>query len=291
MTEKFVGLSAMKPDVGRLNSGIVWLILLALSLALILLLGLSLSLVTPVLAASENMTVVSDTSTVVINGNVSGASYPDNAVLAWQPYDSTNDHWDKSITGYVFSTSTKWIWESYRVVHPQNGDIIDFRKDFSIPGNPTAGTLYITCDNGYELRVNGTLVGSAQLADGWSTSDLTESFVHTYGWESVESWDITSYLVQGANYFEIATANEYYGSLDGQGSGTINNNPAGLIFEANITFTTSDAPPPAPPSPTTAVGGAVYSVDKAQVLVPWLCLFLVLSLAVGGVAFSLRKRV
>jgi hypothetical protein len=282
----------MKLYMCRLDNGIVWLISLVLALAIMLSLGLSLSLATPVLAASDNMTVVSDTSTVVTNGNVSGASYPENAVLAWQPYDSTNNHWDNTITGHVFSTSAKWIWESYRVVHPVSGDIVDFKKSFSIPGNPTAGTLYITCDNGYELHVNGDLVDSAQLAGDWRMSNLTESFVYTYGWQTVESWNITSCLVPGANFFEIATANEYYGSLDGQGGGTINNNPAGLIFEADITFTPGDEPPPPePPSPpTTAVGGAVYSVNKAQVLVPWLCLFLVLSLAVGGVAFSLRKR-
>jgi len=277
----------MKIYIGRLNNGIIWLISLALSLALILPLGLVLSPATPVLAASENITVVSDTSTLVINGNVSGASYPYNAVLAWQPYGTSNDHWDKSITGHVFSTSAKWIWESYRVVNPINGDIVDFKRSFSIPGNPTAGTLYITCDNGYELRVNGTLVGSAQLADDWATSNLTESFVHTYGWQSVESWDITPYLCLGANYFELAAANEYYGSLDGHHSdGTIDNNPAGLIFEANITFTTSDGTPP----PTTAVGGAVYLVNKMQLLAPWLCLFLVLSLVAGGVFLRLRKR-
>ena len=48
--------------------------------------------------------------------------------------------------------------------------------------------------------------------------------------------------------------------------------------------------PSTPPAPPTAVGGTVYPVNKAQVLAPWICLFLVLSLAVGRVAFSLRKR-
>lgn len=282
----------MKLYVIRLNKGIIWLILLALSLALILPLGLTLSPGTPVLAATENITVVSDTSTLVINGNVSGASYPDNAVLAWQPYDPSNNYWDTTITGYTFPGSARWIWESYRVVHPVNGDIVDFKKSFSIPGKPTAGNLYITCDNGYELRVNGTLVGSAQLAGDWRMSNLTESFVSTYGWQSVESWDITSYLVSGANYITIATANEYFGSLDGQGNGTIDNNPAGLIFEASITY--ENVPPTLPaddtPPPTTAVGGDVYLVNKAQLLAPWLCLFLVLSLAAGGVVVYLRKR-
>jgi hypothetical protein len=56
---------------------------------------------------------------------------------------------------------------------------------------------------------------------------------------------------------------------------------------AMASATTSEAPPP----PPTAVGGTVYPVNKAQVLSPWLGLFLVLSLAMGWVVFSLRKRV
>ena len=205
--------------------------------ALVLPFGFALPMATPVLAVNMNVTVASDNSTLVVAGNVPGASYPYSAILSWQPYDPTNNHWDTSISGHVFPSSAKWIWESYRVLHPITGDIVDFKKNFSIPGNPTAGTLYITCDNGYEVRVNGTLVGSAHLGANWSTSNLTESFVHTYGWETVESWDITSYLVRGANYFEFATANEYYGPLDGHSSnGTIDINPACLIFEANITY-------------------------------------------------------
>ena len=54
----------------------------------------------------------------------------------------------------------------------------------------------------------------------------------------------------------------------------------------DTTATTSGAPP----APPTAVGGIVYPVSKAQVLAPWLCFFLVLSLAVGRGVFVLRKR-
>ena len=54
----------------------------------------------------------------------------------------------------------------------------------------------------------------------------------------------------------------------------------------DTTATTSEGPP----APPTAVGGIVYPVSKAQVLVPWLCLFLVLSLAMVRGGFVLRKR-
>ena len=40
----------------------------------------------------------------------------------------------------------------------------------------------------------------------------------------------------------------------------------------------------------TAVGGIIYPVNKALVLLPWLCLFAVLSLVITTGAFHLRKR-
>ncbi len=55
---------------------------------------------------------------------------------------------------------------------------------------------------------------------------------------------------------------------------------------ATANATTGSAPPP----PPTAIGGTVYPINKAQVLAPWLGLFLVLSLAMGRIIFSLRKK-
>ena len=117
-----------------------------------------------------------------------------------------------------------------------SGSIVHFLKPFVINGTPTSGSIYITCDNGYELYVNGTLVSSAQLGAGWATSNLTQSFVQTSGWQSVESYNIFSYLVSGINVLEIKTADEYMGPLDGQADGTIDSNPAGVIFEAIIGY-------------------------------------------------------
>jgi len=74
-------------------------------------------------------------------GNVLGATYPYNAILAWQPYDSSNDHWDNSLTGHVFPGSAKWIWASYWVVNPIAGDIVDFKKDTLYPGQPFSANI------------------------------------------------------------------------------------------------------------------------------------------------------
>ncbi len=51
--------------------------------------------------------------------------------------------------------------------------------------------------------------------------------------------------------------------------------------------TTSGNPPDSP----VAVGGTVFSVNKAQVLTPWLCLLLVISLATGSITVRLRRRI
>jgi hypothetical protein len=77
------------------------------------------------------------------------------------------------------------------------------------------------------------LVGSAQLGAGWETSNLTEAYVNSQGWQSVESYDVSSLLVPGTNVLLIKAANEYMGPLDGQGLGA---NPAGLIFKMDVCY-------------------------------------------------------
>jgi hypothetical protein len=193
--------------------------------------------------------VVSDNNTMVTQGN---GTTPHNAVLAWEPGqnypndgpdDSTwaaNSLWDSSLTGHSFSASgADWIWESYRVVHPAAGDVVTFERSFYIPGNPTSGTLHITCDNGYEVYLNGNPipVGSAQLSPGWGPGHLTLAYVDTNDWQSVESYPGLT-LLQGNNLLEIKTANEYMGPDDGQqNDGTVGSNPAGLIYELVYEYT------------------------------------------------------
>ncbi len=165
-----------------------------------------------------------------------------NAVYAWEPGpaypndgadDSSwaaNSLWDNNID-HAFSSNADWIWSSYRVVHPLTGDIATFSKVFNINGAVDAAEMHITCDNGYEVNVNGQKACDAQVYGNWKTSDLTETFVSTSGWQSVESCDIVPYLVSGANTIEIVAANE---QLDG---GTLSSNPGGCIFEGSITYT------------------------------------------------------
>jgi hypothetical protein len=180
------------------------------------------------------MSVVSDTNVLVTKGNVLG-----NAVNAYEPYladpnppDPNDSVWDIQTGNFFTGSGADWIWESYRRVH-EEGDIVYFEKTFNIPGDPTSGTLHITCDNGYEVYLNGMLVGSAQLGAGWETSNLTEAYVNTSGWQSIESYNVFSLLVPGTNVLLIKAANEYMGPLDNQGLGA---NPAGLIFKMDICY-------------------------------------------------------
>ena len=190
-----------------------------------------------VVVNGQTIAIVSDTSTMVTAGNVGGATYPHSAVYAWEAFNDTEpSYWDENLDHDFSASGADWIWESYRVVHPVDGDIVTFRKTFEIVclHALTDSTLWITCDNGYEAYLNGELVGSAQLGAGWAASDLTEPYVNTDGWQSVESYDVYDFLHSGENVLEIAAANEYMGPLDGQSDGNQRGNPAGLIFELNV---------------------------------------------------------
>lgn len=153
------------------------------------------------------------------------------AVAAWQ-----HSLWESEVNPQ-FGYGT-WVWESYRVINPVCGDVVDFEKTFAIPGYPTGGTLWITADNGYEAYLNDTLVGSDGLSGDWRSSDLTESYVTTAmaAWSSVENYSLTG-LIEGDNTFDFATANEYFNTDDGHGAaGAVDSNPGGLIYEAEITY-------------------------------------------------------
>jgi hypothetical protein len=60
-----------------------------------------------------------------------------------------------------------------------------------------------------------------------------------------------------------------------------------LVDDPNHPGFTVIAPPPAPRG---AVGGTVYPINKAAILMPWLGLAFVLILAVGGSTLALRRR-
>lgn len=133
----------------------------------------------------------------------------------------------------------EWIWEAEYPVNLICGDVVDFTRSFTIPGYPYAGRLWVTANNGYEATLNNNFLGSDGLFGDWRNSDLTESFVTTDmgSWSTVEEYDLAGYLLQGSNQFIFETANEYMYTDDGSDPvGSIENNPGGLIYEAQISY-------------------------------------------------------
>jgi len=229
---------------------------LILSLALILLLGMAVHGTSSFFSDTEtvagntftawvevcepgSMVIVSDTNTMV--AEVNGQSItPHAAVLAW-----VHGNWWSSLS-YKFGypdNDARWIWETEYTDDPgsnwpEDGRVVRFERTFTIPCSPRGATLDITVDNGYTVWINGNLVGCAQVdsggADpciGWETSDLTEPYVHTSGWQTVKHYTIDSTdLVTGENVLVILAANEH------MSSGTADTNPAGLIYRLEVTW-------------------------------------------------------
>ena len=82
-----------------------------------------------------------------------------------------------------------WIWASPKAVRDGAVDGY-FRKTFDLSAKPPGATVLVTADNGYDLYVNGSLVGGDAGYDG------------AY-WRSVEKYDIASLLVAGENVLGV----------------------------------------------------------------------------------------
>jgi len=100
----------------------------------------------------------------------------------------------------------KWIWDAKAAVR-DGVEICYFRKTFKLPGEPTAASVLITADNGYQLHVNGSVVGD-------------DSGFDTVHWQSVEKYDIRHLLTAGDNVIAVRGTN-----LGG---------PAGLIAAVRV---------------------------------------------------------
>jgi HEAT repeat protein len=87
-----------------------------------------------------------------------------------------------------------WIW------HATPESLCVFRKTFELAEAPSAAAILITADNGYELYVNGSFVGS----------DIgPESVI----WQSIEHYNIQSLLKPGLNV--IAVRASHFGGHSG----------------------------------------------------------------------------
>ncbi|MFX0198034.1 MAG: hypothetical protein ACFFCW_18090 [Candidatus Hodarchaeota archaeon] len=206
------------------------------------------------LGQEEAMAIVSgDGQTIVTqrrSGNESGFT-PVNApaFLAWEPgpdypEDGPDDSgwkgnslWDQRLSTDLRPTGADWIWESYRVLDPIYGTVVTFQRTFDI-GYPMDGELLIACDNGYEVFLNGSSLGSNGVIGEWRTSLLKQGSVPQDGWDAVGSYFLIDYLQSGMNTLTIDAANEYFNTDDYPNPyvGTESNNPAGCIFAAEISY-------------------------------------------------------
>ena len=176
--------------------------------------------------------IVSDTNTMVTEVNGTAVDPEENAELAW-----VHGTWWSSLD-YKFGypdNDAQWIWETKDSVDPVDGRVVRFEREFCIPCDPESATLHITADNGYEVWINGNFVGSDQVFDyggvDWEDSDLTEDWVKSSGWQSVESYPINpAWLSTGRNVLEILAGNE---QMEG---GTSTSNPAGVIYQLDIEY-------------------------------------------------------
>ncbi|MBI3921990.1 MAG: HEAT repeat domain-containing protein [Armatimonadetes bacterium] len=105
-------------------------------------------------------------------------------------------------------TKPSWIWLSDRAL--SDGEFaVFFRKSFELPTKATRATVLITADNGYDLFVNGSLIGGDAGFDG-------------IFWSSVEKYPVEHLLQPGRNV--VAVRGENMGG------------PAGLLAAARIEF-------------------------------------------------------
>jgi hypothetical protein len=200
------------------------------------------------------MAIVSgDGQTKVIqhrSGDAAGFTSLDQAaVLAWEPGpnypndgpdDSSweaNSLWDQRLSTDLRPTGADWIWESYQVLDPVKGTVLTFQRTFDI-GYPIDGSLRIACDNGYEVFLNGTSLGSDNVYGDWRTSNLKQAFVDVNGWDTVGSFALLDYLLDGANVLIIDAANEYFNTDDSGNPyiGTVSSNPGACIFAMDVDY-------------------------------------------------------
>ena len=86
-----------------------------------------------------------------------------------------------------------WIWNDKAAL--RDGALTCyFRREIDLPAKPTAATVLATADNGYDLYVNGSVVGGDTGYDS------------AY-WQSIEKYDIAHLLKAGRNVVAIRGAN------------------------------------------------------------------------------------
>ncbi|MFC2065767.1 choice-of-anchor R domain-containing protein [Chloroflexota bacterium] len=205
-------------------------------------------------------------------GTVSG-SYSDNT--AWTGSKTTGESFDANITGLNEGTRYYFIAEAKNSVGTSSGSELSFLTKPDAP-----------------ISFSATVISGTQIDLGWTKGDgANRTMVRrdTGSYPADKNDGVQVYFDTGTSVSDtgLSAGTTYYYRAWSEvtGSQQWSDNHA----QASAT-TSGGPPPPPPPPPPVAVGGTVYPVDKVNVLLPWLFLFSLLSLAVVSGAYYLRKR-
>ena len=164
--------------------------------------------------------IQSDTTDQVVatNGGTDPVSFPHAAHLVSNP----NPGW----TVGADIPGASWIWATDPTLPGDATNTVSytFQKTFNWTGTTTGAslTMLVGADNGFEVKLNGHLVGS----------DATE---FNYKSPAKTFTNLGSFINQGNNTLEITVTNM------GLPNSTPSSNPAGLLYKIN--YTTTDACP------------------------------------------------
>lgn len=102
----------------------------------------------------------------------------------------------------VGSGDAQWIWSGQLPPGPAPSGEVYFRKKFNC-GSPESARIEITCDDRYELYVNGRLVGNGQ------------------NWQRMDVYNVLSFVRNGMNVVAVKASN-------------LNSGPAGLAVRVSV---------------------------------------------------------
>ena len=136
---------------------------------------------------------------------------PGSGVSAVGTYDQS-PFWAPAFSG------AQWIWKTYQVEHPQEGDSAVFTLSFSLPADAGSSELLVSADDYYRISVNGT-----EIASEFSEGNFLPDHTHSY--------HIPSLFKMGSNTITFEVINAPYLYPD---RASAENNPAGLLVWLGI---------------------------------------------------------
>jgi hypothetical protein len=154
-----------------------------------------------------NLTVVSDSSTLIEGGTNAVASY-------------VHPVWINPGTVTAFNSAI-WIWPTFYVQNPTTNETFTFVKNFPWSGPIASAVLNIASDNSNEIYLNGNLIASNPQENNFSVGNY-------------DTYNIQASIQNGNNILKIKVKNW---ALAGSNA---TSNPAGLLYRLDIVSADKD---------------------------------------------------